>query len=80
MIEELLEQQDYLVDVDDIGVEFGQQEVLRHITLKIPAGQTVAILGESGCGKTVLMKLIVGLVQPGYGRVLFDEEDVNLFE
>ena len=77
MIEQLLEQQDYLVEVNDIGVEFGNQEVLRHITLKIPAGQTVAILGESGCGKTVLMKSIVGLVRPSHGQVLFDNADVN---
>lgn len=78
MIEELLEQQDALVDVDNLTVQFGSQQVLRDIDLKIPAGQTVAILGESGCGKTVLMKSIVGLVKPTHGHVRFDDEDINL--
>jgi phospholipid/cholesterol/gamma-HCH transport system ATP-binding protein len=78
MIEELLEQQDALVDVDDVSVQFGSQQVLRQIDLKFPAGQTVAILGESGCGKTVLMKAIVGLVKPTHGHVSFDDEDINL--
>ncbi len=78
MIEELLDQQDGLVNVENLNVQFGQQQVLRDITLKIPAGQTVAILGESGCGKTVLMKSIVGLVKPTSGRVCFDDEDINL--
>ena len=78
MIEEIFEQnQEYLVEVDDLLVGFGRQQVLRDINLKIPAGQTVAILGESGCGKTVLMKTIVGLVQPTRGTVKFDDQDVN---
>ena len=77
MIEELLDQQDGLVHVEKLNVQFGQQQVLRDINLKIPAGQTVAILGESGCGKTVLMKSIVGLVKPTSGRVIFDDEDIN---
>ena len=55
MIEELLEQQDALVDVDDLCVQFETQEVLRHIVLKIPAGQTVAILGESFAPATQLL-------------------------
>ena len=54
------------------------QEVLRNISLDIPAGQTVALLGESGCGKTVLMKSIIGLVQPTRGAIMFDGEDINL--
>ena len=43
----------------------------------IDAGQTVAILGESGCGKTVLMKSIVGLTDPRAvsGRILFDDSE-----
>jgi phospholipid/cholesterol/gamma-HCH transport system ATP-binding protein len=77
MIEELLEQQEMLVQVNDLTVEFGTQTVLRHIELQIPAGQTVAILGESGCGKTVLMKSIVGLIRPTGGHILFDDQDIN---
>ncbi len=77
MIEELLEQQEMLVQVNHLTVEFGSQTVLRDINLQIPAGQTVAILGESGCGKTVLMKSIVGLIRPTQGQVIFDDQDIN---
>ncbi len=77
MIEELLENQESLVEVKNLTVRFGKQLVLRDINLNIPAGQTVVILGESGCGKTVLMKSIVGLVKPKFGNVVFDDEDIN---
>ena len=78
MIEELLdEQQEAIVEVEDLSVSFGDQQVLRDINLTIPAGQTVVLLGESGCGKTVLMKSIIGLVRPTRGQVRFDGEDIN---
>ena len=77
MIEELLSDQESLVEVKDLTVRFGAQEVLRDISLEIPAGQTLVLLGESGCGKTVLMKSIIGLIRPTYGRVLFDAENLS---
>ena len=77
MIEEILNEQESLVEVNDISVQFGAQVVLRNISLKIPPGQTLVLLGESGCGKTVLMKSIIGLIRPTSGRVFFDSEDVN---
>ncbi len=77
MIEDILNEDEALVQIKDLTVEFGNQTVLRDISIDIPAGQTVAILGESGCGKTVLMKSIVGLVKPTIGQILFDGEDIN---
>ena len=50
--------------------------VLRNICLRIARGQTLAIIGESGCGKTVLLKTIIGLIRPTRGRVLFDGHDL----
>ena len=61
-----------LLSVDGISVRFGSQEVLRDITLEIPAGQTLVVLGESGCGKTVLLKTMIGLVRPTRGEVRFE--------
>ena len=61
-----------LLQVDGLGVRFGQQQVLRDISLDIPAGQTLAVLGESGCGKTVLLKTMIGLVRPTQGEVRFE--------
>ncbi len=61
-----------LVEARRVAVTFGRQNVLRDITLTIPRGQTLAVIGESGCGKTVLMKTMIGLVQPTRGELLFD--------
>ena len=64
--------EEHLIELNDVSVQFGRQTVLRSLSLSIPAGQTVAIIGESGCGKTVLMKTIIGLVNPSNGHVRFD--------
>ena len=77
MIEKLFEQHDALVEVKNLSVSFGTQSVLRNINLSIPPGQTLVLLGESGCGKTVLMKSIIGLVQPTHGEVYFDDQNIN---
>lgn len=65
-----------LIRLDDLHVRFGQQRVLRGINLNVPRGQTLAIIGESGCGKTVLLKTIIGLVRPATGTVSFDGRDL----
>ncbi|HMO13088.1 MAG TPA: ABC transporter ATP-binding protein [Pirellulaceae bacterium] len=77
MIESLLEEQKPVVEIEDVCVTFGQQPVLRDIRIKIVPGQTLVLLGESGCGKTVLMKTVIGLIKPNRGRVLFDDQDIN---
>ncbi len=59
-----------------VSMRFRQQSVLREIDLVIRRGQTVCIIGESGCGKTVMLKLIIGLLQPSQGKVEFDGRDV----
>ena len=61
-----------LLEVDGVSVRFGPQDVLRDIALEIPAGQTLVVLGESGCGKTVLLKTLIGLVRPTRGEVRFE--------
>ncbi|HEX6961158.1 MAG TPA: ATP-binding cassette domain-containing protein [Lacipirellula sp.] len=61
-----------LIDANNLSVRFGRQQVLRDITLSVPRGQTLAVIGESGCGKTVLLKTIIGLVNPTSGSVAFD--------
>ncbi|MCE5303250.1 MAG: ABC transporter ATP-binding protein [Planctomycetaceae bacterium] len=61
-----------LIQLEQVGMAFGRQRVLREISLAIPRGQTLAIIGESGCGKTVLLKTIIGLLRPTEGQVDFD--------
>ena len=65
-----------LVEILDLHVRFGQRHVLRGVNLTIPPGQTLAIIGETGCGKTILLKTIIGLIRPTYGKVLFDGHDL----
>ncbi|WP_264328063.1 ABC transporter transmembrane domain-containing protein [Romeriopsis navalis] len=51
--------------------------VLQNITLNVPAGQTVAIVGRSGSGKSTLIKLLQGLYHPTQGRILIDGHDIR---
>ena len=61
-----------LLQVAGLSVRFGRQEVLRDISIDLAAGDTLVVLGESGCGKTVLLKSMIGLVKPAAGDVLFE--------
>ncbi len=66
-----------LVDVRHLDVTFGRQAVLRDINLRVPRGQTLAVIGESGCGKTVLLKTLIALIHPTRGEILFDGKDLS---
>jgi phospholipid/cholesterol/gamma-HCH transport system ATP-binding protein len=61
-----------LIRFETVSIQFGGQRVLEGIDVEIEKGQTVVVIGESGCGKTVLLKLIIGLLRPTSGRVIFD--------
>ena len=61
-----------LLEVDRLSVQFGRQQVLRDISISVSLGETLVILGESGCGKTVLLKNMIGLVRPTRGEVRFE--------
>jgi phospholipid/cholesterol/gamma-HCH transport system ATP-binding protein len=61
-----------LIVLERVSVQFGTHRVLHSIDLNIRRGQTLAVIGESGCGKTVLLKLIIGLLRSTAGRVFFD--------
>jgi phospholipid/cholesterol/gamma-HCH transport system ATP-binding protein len=66
-----------LIAARQLTVRFGRQTVLRDITLEVPRGQTLAIIGESGCGKTVLLKSLIGLVAPTAGHVVYDGQTLD---
>lgn len=66
-----------IVELDKVSMRFRQQSVLRDVSLAIPRGQTVCVIGESGCGKTVLLKLVIGLLRPTRGTVRFDGRDLS---
>src|SRR5947209_4939153 len=61
-----------LIALRQVSMRFGGQQVLHAIDLEVARGQTLVVIGESGCGKTVLLKLVIGLLRPTVGQVLFD--------
>lgn len=63
------------LSLQNVGMEFYGVDILRNINLDIPKGQTLVVIGESGCGKTVLLKLLISLLQPSTGKVFFDGQD-----
>lgn len=66
-----------VVEIVGVSMSFRQQKVLRNLNLSIRRGETVAIIGESGCGKTVLLKLMIALLKPSQGTVKFDGRDLS---
>ncbi|MGC0273589.1 ABC-F family ATP-binding cassette domain-containing protein [Pseudactinotalea sp. Z1739] len=58
-----------VVDIEDVSVSFGDQEVLRDITWRLAPGERTGILGANGAGKSTLLGLICGTLQPTTGRV-----------
>lgn len=65
-----------LLKIERLGVTLAHHEVLRDLDFTVPRGQTLAVIGESGCGKTVLLKTIIGLVRPTRGVVYFDGQNL----
>jgi phospholipid/cholesterol/gamma-HCH transport system ATP-binding protein len=66
-----------VIELRQVSMSFRDNAVLRDINLTIRRGETVAIIGESGCGKTVMLKLIIGLLRPIRGSVGFDGADLG---
>ncbi len=66
-----------LIEVQSLSVRFGGHAVLRDVSFQVRPGETLAIIGESGCGKTVLMKSVIGLIKPAKGTVMFDGHDLS---
>lgn len=65
-----------LIRFHDVCMHFGEQEVLRELTLDFEKNRTHAIVGESGCGKTVMLKLMIGLLKPTQGKVTIDDKSI----
>ena len=64
-----------MIEIQNLCKSFGDKEVLKNITTTFENGKTNLIIGQSGSGKTVLMKNIIGLLTPTSGEVLFDGRD-----
>src|SRR5271170_1582865 len=67
-----------MIEVRALKKSFGPQPVLDDVSFQIEHGESVVIIGRSGGGKSVLLKHIVGLLQPDSGEVLIDGENIEL--
>ena len=67
------------IELEDVGFRYPGKDAwaLRHVTLSIPAGESLALVGENGAGKTTLVKLLTRLYEPTEGRILLDGRDVH---
>ena len=66
-----------MIEIINLSKSFGDNKVLEDLNLNINTGETTVIIGRSGCGKSVLLKHIVGLLKPDSGQVVIDGVDIT---
>jgi phospholipid/cholesterol/gamma-HCH transport system ATP-binding protein len=62
---------------EDVAVSFGESDVLRGVSFRLNRGETKALFGVAGSGKSLILKLVLGLIRPDSGRILVLEQDVT---
>jgi len=72
-----MENDEMAITVRELRKSFGDQTVLNGVNLKVARGETVAILGRSGTGKSVLLKLLIGLQKPDAGSIQFGANEIT---
>lgn len=65
-----------MIEVQHVFKNFGKLEVLKDVSLTAEAGQCIALIGPNGCGKTTLIKCILGMVIPTAGQILFQQKSI----
>lgn len=68
------------VALDGVSKSFGQKHVLRDVTFTVARGETMCVLGRSGTGKSVALKLMIALMKPETGHIWIDGDDVTKLE
>ncbi|MEM4938501.1 MAG: ATP-binding cassette domain-containing protein, partial [Sulfolobales archaeon] len=66
-----------LLEVSNVSAGYGLLKVLWNVSLEVREGEKVALIGPNGAGKTTLLKVVMGLLQPYEGRVIFRGEDIT---
>jgi len=66
-----------MIRVKNIQKRFGRLEVLKQLSLELNAGECIALLGPNGCGKTTVIKSILGMVLPDEGQITFEGTDIR---
>lgn len=65
------------IEIKDLYITFNNLKVLQGVNLKIEKGETIVIIGRSGCGKSVLLKNIIGILKPDAGQIFVDGADIT---
>ncbi len=68
-----------MIEIKELYKSFGNNQVLNGVDLNINKGETIVILGRSGCGKSVLLKHIIGLMRPDKGKIFIDGEEITAY-
>ena len=66
-----------MIRLRDVTVAYGDKVILDNINLDIHQGETLAVLGASGSGKSTILRLIIGLQKPTKGHVFFQDTDIT---
>ncbi len=66
-----------MIELKSIHKSFGKTEVLRNISVHLESNRCIGLIGPNGCGKTTLIKSILGMVMPNSGQILFDGKDIK---
>jgi len=66
-----------ILELSDVSVSYGEDDILKNVTLKVEEGEFVAILGFSGTGKTTLINLFAGLAKPDTGAAIFRGKEID---
>ena len=66
-----------MIEIKNISKTFSQKNIFKDLSLQIFKGDSIAIIGQSGVGKSVLLKHINGLLSPDSGQVLIDKQNIN---
>lgn len=66
-----------MITIDAVSKKFGKLQVLKNISLHCRKGECIALIGPNGCGKTTLIKSVLGMVLPDTGTLLFDGENIK---
>jgi phospholipid/cholesterol/gamma-HCH transport system ATP-binding protein len=67
----------FVIEVKDVWKSFGDHQVLRGVNLAVQDGETMVVLGASGCGKSVLLKHVIGLMKPDRGSIIIEGHDIT---
>ncbi|MCM8757940.1 MAG: ATP-binding cassette domain-containing protein, partial [Candidatus Omnitrophica bacterium] len=66
-----------MILIDQITKSFNSKLVLDRLSLKIEKGETKVVIGRSGCGKSVLLKHLIGILKPDSGRIFIEDRDIT---